>query len=33
MGMGRDFAWGDECMMHCVDDVLWSCTLEACMVL
>ena len=33
MGMERDFAWGDGRTVQCTDDVLWSCTLEACMVL
>ena len=32
MGMERDFAWGDECMMQCADDVLLSCALETCVI-
>ena len=33
MGAERDFAWGSESMMQYADDILFSCTLETCMVL
>ena len=33
MGIEKDFAWSNGCMMKCADDVLLSCILETCMVL
>ena len=33
MGMEKDYAWGDGCLIQCTDDVLLSCTVETCMVL
>ena len=33
MGTERNLTLGDGCTMQCVDDVLLSCTFEACMAL